>query len=241
MSVQSRRLWTDIVSALDQRLWIPGFVSRFAVTLETRPSPLIPSPSIPVPSSSSSSAASVLSAVARRCGALLLIDIDQSAYRYWLLASCSYLLFCFYLPSATYPFLTFHFVRGGFFSPPLTAGCFCHSIGRMRVSCFQIASYLEFSSPVAFLLHCGCFFCYLVLIYAVYIYFFQARFILLTARLFNGNFHPLEVVSRWRDTQLQVGENYTDLTKWRSAILKSCRLLSRYILNISKNMYLMCW
>ena len=29
-----------------------------------------------------------------------------------------------------------------------------------------------------------------------------------TAKLFNLNFHPLEVVSRWRDPQLQVSENY---------------------------------
>ena len=36
---------------------------------------------------------------------------------------------------------------------------------------------------------------------------------LLTAKLFNFNFHPLEVVSRWRDPQLQVSENYSDLTK----------------------------
>ena len=38
----------------------------------------------------------------------------------------------------------------------------------------------------------------------------------LTAKLFNWNFHPLEVVSRGRDPQLQVGGNYADLTKWRS-------------------------
>ena len=37
----------------------------------------------------------------------------------------------------------------------------------------------------------------------------------LAANLFNLNFHPLEVVSRWRDPQLQVSENYSDLTKWR--------------------------
>ena len=42
----------------------------------------------------------------------------------------------------------------------------------------------------------------------------------LTGKLFNWNFHPLEVVSRWRDPQLQVGENYLDLTKWRSTILE---------------------
>ena len=36
-----------------------------------------------------------------------------------------------------------------------------------------------------------------------------------TAKFFNWNFHPLEVVSRGRDPQRQVGENYPDLTKWR--------------------------
>ena len=35
----------------------------------------------------------------------------------------------------------------------------------------------------------------------------------LTAKLLNLNFHPLEVVSRWRDPQLQVSENYSDLTE----------------------------
>ena len=30
----------------------------------------------------------------------------------------------------------------------------------------------------------------------------------LTAKLLNLNFYPLEVVSRWRDPQLQVSENY---------------------------------
>ena len=44
----------------------------------------------------------------------------------------------------------------------------------------------------------------------------------LTAKLFNWNFHPLEVVSCWRDPQLQVSENYSDLTKWRSKNFKSC-------------------
>ena len=34
----------------------------------------------------------------------------------------------------------------------------------------------------------------------------------LTAKLFNWNFYPLEVVSRWRGPQLQVSENYSDLT-----------------------------
>ena len=34
----------------------------------------------------------------------------------------------------------------------------------------------------------------------------------LPVKLFNLNFHPLEVVSRRRDPQLQVKENYSDLT-----------------------------
>ena len=36
-------------------------------------------------------------------------------------------------------------------------------------------------------------------------------FIPLTAKLFNLNFHSLDVVSRCRDPQLQVSENYSDL------------------------------
>ena len=60
-----------------------------------------------------------------------------------------------------------------------------------------------------------------------------------TAKLFNLNFHPLEVVSRWRDPQLQVSENYSDLTKWRSTLFKSCWLMSHFILNIFKMWYLM--
>ena len=44
----------------------------------------------------------------------------------------------------------------------------------------------------------------------------------LTSELLNFNFHPLEVVSRWRDPQLQVSENYSDLTKLRSTVFKYC-------------------
>ena len=47
----------------------------------------------------------------------------------------------------------------------------------------------------------------------------------LTAKLFNLNFHPLEVVSRWRDPQRQVSGNYSDLTKWRSTVFKYCWLI----------------
>ena len=39
------------------------------------------------------------------------------------------------------------------------------------------------------------------------------RFNPLTAKLFNLNFHPLEVVSRWRDPQLQVSKNYVRFDK----------------------------
>ena len=47
----------------------------------------------------------------------------------------------------------------------------------------------------------------------------------LSAKLFNLNFHPLEVVSPQLQVvspQLQVNENYSDLTKWRSTVLKYC-------------------
>ena len=61
----------------------------------------------------------------------------------------------------------------------------------------------------------------------------------LTAKLFILNFHPLEVVSRWRDPQLQVSENYSDLTKRRSTLFKSCWLMSRFIFNLFKMWHLM--
>ena len=59
----------------------------------------------------------------------------------------------------------------------------------------------------------------------------------LAAKLFNWNFHPLEVVSRWRDSQLQVSENYSDLTKWRLTNFKSCWLMSRFIFDRFKSWY----
>ena len=48
-----------------------------------------------------------------------------------------------------------------------------------------------------------------------------AQFNPLAIKLFNLHLHPLEVVSRYRDTQLQVSGNCLNLTKWRSTILKS--------------------
>ena len=62
----------------------------------------------------------------------------------------------------------------------------------------------------------------------------------LSAKLFNLNFHPLEVVSRWRDPQLQVSENYSDLTKWRLTVFKYCWFMSHFIFNMFKRCYLMC-
>ena len=65
------------------------------------------------------------------------------------------------------------------------------------------------------------------------------------AKLFDWNFHPLEVVSRWRDPQLQVGENYFIWQKilfFKLTIFKSCWLMSRFILNMfERPWYLMCW
>ena len=62
----------------------------------------------------------------------------------------------------------------------------------------------------------------------------------LTAKLFNWNFYSLEVVSRWRDPQLQVNENYSDLTKWRLTIFNPCWFMSHPIFNMFKCWYWMC-
>ena len=48
----------------------------------------------------------------------------------------------------------------------------------------------------------------------------------LTAKLFIRNFHSLEAVSRWRDPQLQVSENHSDLTKLRSTLFKSFHIMA---------------
>ena len=66
---------------------------------------------------------------------------------------------------------------------------------------------------------CGCYFyCQL----NRYIFFRHLTLNPLTAKLFNLNFHPLEVVDRVSETQLQVSENYLYLTKWRSTVFKYC-------------------
>ena len=69
-------------------------------------------------------------------------------------------------------------------------------------------------------------------------FWFKTHLILLNplaAKLYNLNFHPLEVVSRWRDPQLQVGENCSDLRKRRSKNFKSCWLMSLFIFNRFKS------
>ena len=43
--------------------------------------------------------------------------------------------------------------------------------------------------------------------------------ILSIAKLVNWNFHPLEVVSRWRDPQLQVSENYSYLKAFEIVLI----------------------
>ena len=45
-------------------------------------------------------------------------------------------------------------------------------------------------------------------------------------------------MSRWRDPQLQVSENYSDLTKWRSMTLESW-LASPFIFEMFKSWYLL--
>ena len=49
--------------------------------------------------------------------------------------------------------------------------------------------------------------------YDVVSYTAELEFNPLTAKLFNWNVHRLEVVDRVSDPQLQVSENYSDLTK----------------------------
>ena len=52
-----------------------------------------------------------------------------------------------------------------------------------------------------------------------------------TAKLNNLNFHPLEVVSRYRDPQLQVGENYSYSFNLRPNIYKSWCLDTYFVPN----------
>ena len=53
------------------------------------------------------------------------------------------------------------------------------------------------------------------------------------AELIYLNFHPLEVVSRYRDPQLQVSENYSYLFNFSTSICKSSCLDTRFIPNNS--------
>ena len=53
----------------------------------------------------------------------------------------------------------------------------------------------------------------------------------LNVNLNNLNSHPPEVVSRYRDPQLQVGKNYKYLLNWRQNICKSLNI--HFIYNIT--------
>ena len=57
------------------------------------------------------------------------------------------------------------------------------------------------------------------------------------AKMINWNFPLLEIVSRCRDPQIQVSENYSDLTKCRLTILKSCWSVSHFIFSVFKRWY----
>ena len=48
-----------------------------------------------------------------------------------------------------------------------------------------------------------------------------------------SNFHPLEVVSRYREPQLKVGKNYSHLLNLRRGIYKSWRLNTHFVPNNS--------
>ena len=62
----------------------------------------------------------------------------------------------------------------------------------------------------------------------------------LTAKLFNLNFHPLEIVSRWRDPQLQVSENYSDLKKMEVNCFQILLIDVIFYFNMFKKWYVMC-
>ena len=46
------------------------------------------------------------------------------------------------------------------------------------------------------------------------LYLANCQFSSLTAKLHNWNFLPLKVVSRWRDSQLQVSKHYSELNNF---------------------------
>ena len=52
-----------------------------------------------------------------------------------------------------------------------------------------------------------------------------------SAKFNNYNFHPLEAVSRYRDPQVQVGENYSYWFILRPNICKSCCLNTLFVPN----------
>ena len=60
--------------------------------------------------------------------------------------------------------------------------------------------------------------------------------VLMLCGIISVNTLTAKVVSRWRDPQLQVSENYSDLTKWRATLFKSCWLMSHFIFTLFKNL-----
>ena len=56
----------------------------------------------------------------------------------------------------------------------------------------------------------------------------------LSATLWNLNFHPLETVDRYRDPQLQVGENYSLLYNFKSEHMPVLEIISLLILRAWK-------
>ena len=77
---------------------------------------------------------------------------------------------------------------------------------------------------------------YILVRAAMYLLFFN----LFNRQIIKSDIHPLEVVFRWRDPQLQASENYSDLTKWGSInVFKYCWLMSHFISNMFKRWYLM--
>ena len=107
--------------------------------------------------------------------------------------------------------------------------CICKSVGTMlptfliEITLMHIYSFLNlqelYGSPgVWYRLACGSTYstgCYVCIVQVSRLSWHLNP---LAAKSFNCNFHQLKVVSRWRDPQPQVGENYSDLTNWRYSI-----------------------
>ena len=83
--------------------------------------------------------------------------------------------------------------------------------------------------------HCNmsifiCFYFFLSVVFSTPVAVFWDYHNPLTTKLMSWNFLSVEIVPRWRDSQLQVSDNYySDLTEWRSTIQKpGCRIDVRF-------------